>query len=80
VYTLIEKVLLKRNRIRPIGFSTNFHNLRTREGAKILFFPRESPFVEHSIHPKNFVKFFIFGYHIVFLSLVSCVGINGVKC
>jgi hypothetical protein len=77
VYTLTEKVMLKRNRIRPDGFSTNLHRISTREGAKILFFPRESPFVEHSTHPKRFVNFFLLGTTLSFLNLISCAGING---
>jgi hypothetical protein len=51
VYALIGKAMLKEN---PDGFSILFlHELRKKEGAKILFAPRESPFVEHSTHPKR---------------------------
>jgi hypothetical protein len=52
--------MLKRNRINPDGFSTNLHRLSTREGAEILFSPRESPFVEHSTHPKRLCEIFSF--------------------
>jgi hypothetical protein len=42
----------------------------SKEESEILHSPSESPFVEHSTHPKKSMNIFFFGYHSIFF--VDC--------
>jgi hypothetical protein len=57
---------LRGSDLRPVEILHQFpYQPSLGGGTKILLSPSESPFVEHSTHPKSLCPFLLFGYHLI---------------